>query len=507
MPLRRARPSSTSESARAAKRLAAIDAAFDRAAGYDPARYADEDDRASATRARKAVVPDDEEDGKEDVEMELVTGTGNGEGESAAEVADVSQEEAGGFLREPPGGDHFGGGFLVGDEQAAGGFLLEPPMGGGGFLPEPEKDAPTGAGFMPEPSTSDVGAGGGFLLPDPSATTPTPAASTSFAEGGGFLSPSPDAFGGGGFLLDDPFPSLGDISLPTPAPLTHRLPTPPPPPSRIPLARIPAALRDLGLHRVGLAGAELIGLFDEVASEDEDDPMGGRSVRRERFREACEVLLGDENLPSSAGEEEGAGERPEGVRAEGEEDDLELGEGRRRRRQPSRRQPVRRSTRGHPDGGEVGDGDEDGDEVVAKDFGDALPDDEDASSPSFASESDDDEEEEEEDDDVPAKGKKGSTKNGTKARRGAKGDPSRPLSKQDLADAADSFDLFFDESPQLAFGQGKRAITLMELQRACRVLKEKMSDGELNEMLEYAAKSKGVVDLEAFARILLETGL
>jgi hypothetical protein len=29
----------------------------------------------------------------------------------------------------------------------------------------------------------------------------------------------------------------------------------------------------------------------------------------------------------------------------------------------------------------------------------------------------------------------------------------------------------------------------------------------LNEMLEYAARSKGSVDLDAFARILLETGL
>lgn len=30
---------------------------------------------------------------------------------------------------------------------------------------------------------------------------------------------------------------------------------------------------------------------------------------------------------------------------------------------------------------------------------------------------------------------------------------------------------------------------------------------QLNEMLEYAARSKGLVDLESFARILVETGL
>ncbi|GAA5836908.1 hypothetical protein JCM9279_007698 [Rhodotorula babjevae] len=512
MPLRRARQPSTADTARAAKRLASIDAAFNRAAGYDPSRYADESDRPPQKRSRRAVVPDDEEDeaDEDDVEMELVAGSAApaGPGSTAA----VPEGLGGGFLPEPADGGTGGGGFPVeDDEQPAGGFLPEPPGGGGGFLTEADQGAMMGGGFFPDASASDAGGGGGFLLPDPSSLdTPMPPADAGYGTAGGSL-PPPDNLsrdfdpfaGAGGFLPDDDTPSNSLSSLlPTPAPLTNRLPTPPPPPSRIPLARIPAALRDLGLHRVGLAGAELIALFDDVASEDEDDPLRGRSVRRERFVEACEVLLGDEEPPS-------AEEEQEEDRA-AEDDDLGLGEGRRRRRQPTRQQPSRRSTRGRraaPGEVEEGEDEEAQDDVVEKDFGEAGVDDE--SSSSFASESDVAIDDEDDDDivDVPAKGKKAAGKKGAKGRRVAKGDPSRPLSKQDLADAADTFDLFFDESPQLAFGQQERGITLMELQRACRVLKEKMTDGDLNEMLEYAAKSKGVVDLEAFARILREAGL
>lgn len=488
-------------------------------------------------------MPDDEEDedDEDDVEMELVAGSGAPVG--TASTAAGAEGLGGGFLSEPADAGPGGGGFIVEDDgPPAGGFLPEPVGGGGGFLTEADQGATMSGGFLPEPAASDVGGGGGFFLPDPSSLdTPMRPAESDFGGGGGFLPPpdnfshDPDSFAGaGGFLLDDgddgPSTSLSSL-LPTPAPLTNRLPTPPPPPSRIPLARIPAALRDLGLHRVGLAGAELIALFDDVASEDEDDPMRGRSVRRERFVEACEVLLGDEEPPSAEEDKEDEGE------GAGEQDDLGLGEGRRRRRQPTRQQPSRRSTRGRraaAQGDDEGDDDEAQDDVVEKDFGGEVGVDE--SSSSFESESDVDiDDEDEDEDDLPAKGKKAAAKKGAKGRRAAKGDPSRPLSKQDLADAADSFNLFFDESPQLAFGQQERVLTLMELQRACRVLKEKMSDGDvrpalslslsscasssstaarltllsqqLNEMLEYAAKSKGVVDLEAFARILVETGL
>ncbi|GAA6049958.1 hypothetical protein JCM3770_007068 [Rhodotorula araucariae] len=526
MPLRRARPSATSDSARAAKRLARIDDAFNRAAGYDPSHH-DHHSPTDGVRTRRPVVPDDEEDDDADIEMDLVATTDMGTGGPAGH-ADLQGQLGGGFLPEAPGVDAGGGGFLLEEPgEGAGGFLPEPSHEAGGFVPEAEfataggflADDDMGGGFLRDdgeegaylPEPAGPGAGGGFLLPDPTADTPTHSDNLDYGDAGGFL-PAPAHLAGttsdltfaGGFL-----PSAAgdnDDALPTPAPLTHRLPPPPPPPARIPLARIPAALRDLGLHRVGLQGAELIGLFDQVASDDEDG-LGGKSVRRERFREACQVLLGDGTASEAEDErEKDAPDRADGGGAEG---DLELGEGRRRRRlQPTRRQPARRATRAHPAVVDESDGAGD-DDVAARDFShslDALPtddnddDDDDDESVSFASASG-------ESDAEATKGTKGAAaKKGGKGRR-SRGDASHAPSAQDVADAADSFDLFFDESPQLAFAQGKRAIGLMELQRACRVLKEKMSDGDLNEMLEYAARSKGVVDVEAFARILMETGL
>ncbi|GJN93115.1 hypothetical protein Rhopal_006160-T1 [Rhodotorula paludigena] len=515
MPLRRGRTSSADESSRAAKRLARIDDAFNRAAGYDAEHYAALEASLPARggdnrRRTRAAVVDDEED--EDFEMVASTEQG-AEGAAAGEVG-------GGFLPEPPAADT-GGGFIVDEPSAAagGGFLPEPSAaGGGGFLPEPDNVG--GGGFLPEPA--QTGEGGGFLVDDAGGFLPDPAA-PSFDAGGGFLPPDgdtamPDYGMSGGFLplppnlasADADFSGSGGFlpdsdALPEPVALAHALPTPPPPPSRIPLVHIPAALRDLGLHRVGLAGAELLGLFEEVASDD-DEAEGGRSVRRERFKEACEVLMGDDDESDEEGEGNGDGE---GDKDEYREEDEELGEGRRRRRS-ARQQPARRSTRGRA--ARTGEGNEEAStpDITARDFGaslDALPDDDDELS-SVASDSESDEGAS---GSSARRGKKGAggkgkAKKGGKA-RASRGDASRPLSARDLADAGDSFDLFFEESPQMAFPQSRRTIGLMELQRACRVLKEKMSEGDMNEMVEYAARSKGIVDLEAFARILIETNL
>ncbi|BGP27113.1 hypothetical protein Rt10032_c12g4860 [Rhodotorula toruloides] len=408
----------------------------------------------------------------------------------------------GGFLPEDDAGGGRGGGVLPEDDGAG---------SGGGFLPEP----PSGITIQPSDADADAG-GGGFLLddftyeggflplpPPPLADLGDPmavdyAASTSSNVGGGFLPEPPAEFSSaGGFLPSTSGPS-SSLTFPSP-----------PPPSRIPLGSIPTALRTLNLRRLGLPASDLMQLFEEVASEDET-AEGGKSVRRERFREACEVLMGDMDDDEEEEEEE---YRDEGEEEEEEEEKGAQGRKRLRRAgkpKPStvpaedendapklRRQPARRSTRANPLLGN--------DDISAKDFGaalDALPDDSGSSLSEVATDS--------EDDDVGGsvkkKGKSPAKSKGKKSRRRGRAHPD-DMTAEDVVAAQDTFDLFFEESPQSVLPKRERAIGLMELQRACRVLKEKMTDGDLNEMLEYAARSKGLVDLESFARILVETGL
>lgn len=369
-------------------------------------------------------------------------------------------------MPEPPAGfAGQGGGFMPeGDTSRGGGFLPEDEggadLGRGGFLPDPPDD------ITMQPPGADTG-GGGFLLDD------------DFTNAGGFLPLPPPpplddtamAFdysgegGGGGFLPEPPAqflpPSSSSMTLPTP-----------PPPSRIPLSSIPTALRALNLHRIGLAGSDLMQLFDEVASED-DEVEGGKSVRRERFREACEVLMGDDTDDEEEGEEyrdeeeeEGASRRrlrragdPKSAAAAPATDDDDAPR--------LRRQPARRSTRANPL--------PEDEDVSAKDFGaalDALPDDSESSLSDAATDS--------EDEDVvgSAQKKKGKASANRKGKRARRGNPDA-ITAEDVAAAQDTFDLFFDDSPQSVLPKRERAIGLMELQRACRVLKEKMTDGDV----------------------------
>lgn len=399
---------------------------------------------------------------------------------------------AGGFLPDAPesGDQARAGGFLPENSSAGGGFLPEDPNAGGGFLPE---EPEVGGGFLPEPQTGTAGPGepgtageGGFLLDDDPALAggflPVPANISAadvsemrhdldFAAEGGFL-PLPDV--PQGFMPDS------DSGLPLPEPGAN------PPPDRIALNAIPAALRRLGLHQVGLQGTELMALFEEVASDDED-ATGGKSVRRERFREACEVLLGSDD---EAGEDSDVDE----YRDDADVADDNLQEpGRRRLRKgatkaeaPTRVQPARRSTRAHPQ--PEGEGAATPTTVDEMDFGaalDALPDEEDEDGHgSYGSASD-------EEDTAATRGKSGG-KGAKKSRRGRRTiDPSQPLSDRDLAAASDTFDLFFEDSPQLPFAQKDRYISLLELQRACGVLKEKMSEGDVSRSIDSAATRSG----------------
>ncbi|GAA5962652.1 hypothetical protein JCM21900_006756 [Sporobolomyces salmonicolor] len=492
---RRSRPASAITT-QSSKRFAAIDAAFNAAVGYHApvastsASILQEAEPASRRRrGKRAVVPDDEEEGEG--EMEMVASTHGTEQATGGFMA--AEEGQDGAMQVDPLPGAAGGGFMLPEEEAgsrptpAGGFFAEDDGAGAGsggrFLPED-----TGGGFLPDPYGS-----GGFLPDD---STP----------GGGFLPDLPpmhEYSTPGGFLPDDlslpnlptapgggffPDPSPDSLALPTPAPLAN----PVPPPDRIPLASIPLALRALDVPRG--SEREVMALFEEVASDDET-AEGGKSVRRERFREALAVLLGDDDDADEEEEEasEGGQNEEDGDEYRGEDDAPPT------RRRRSTRAATRRSTRANP-----AQDDED-DEIREVDFADAgaLPSsDESASASSFSSSTSSRPRTQSN----KSKGK--SPKSSTKSKKPrVKHDPSMPVSAQALAAASDSFDLFFEDSPQLALPPRERVLGLAELQRACRVLKEKMGDDELHEMLEYAARSKGVVDLQGFARILIETNL
>lgn len=413
---------------------------------------------------------DDEEEDDDDEMMEAVEIVD-------PEAASSAPAGGGGFLPFMPvdDNDDLGGGFLpdpttAPTDSSGGGFLLPDPAdhggGGGGFLPEPTE----GGGFLPVPD-SMTAAEANQMQQD-----------LDFASAGGFL-PLPDV--PAGFNTESNNNNDDDDNL---LPLPD--PNAPPPPERIALTAIPTALRSLGLHRVGLQGAELMALFEEVASDDEE-AEGGKSVQRDRFREACQVLLGsDDDDDDEEDEDERDAYRDEPAMPVDDED-LQ-GAGRRRLRrgaalkaeEPTRVQPSRRATRAHPipneEEGAAPPSTEEG--AALKALPDDFEDDDEEGSP-FASGSDG-EEEDEYDGPSSKSGQsawKTAQKQQKKGKRGRRAiDPAQPLSPRDIAAASDTFDLFFEESPQLAFPQKERNISLLELQRACRVLKEKMTDGDVS---------------------------
>lgn len=360
------------------------------------------------------VIPDDEEEDEEPVAS-----------------TSASHDADGGI--EPGGWELDGNG--AGQEYGAGGFLLDndaamPSGGGGGFFPEDD----------------GLGGGGGFLLDDNGPTNYSGAGGfvpdfDAPLAGGGFLMED-DMAGGGGFLPDLPelpelpplpeLPSLGNEDLPTPRP-----------PSRIPLKTIPAALDALSLPSTS---HDLISLFREVASEDED---GVASVRREAFLEACGVLLGDADAESDDG-------KPSSNDSEEDAYVEQSGSGR-------RRIPTRRSTRANP---------------IQDDSVPAAMDLDDPDSEPYDSE----------DSDIeivgPSSSKKGkgkATATKTKDKTPARRKKARVLSKAELQEAEDTFELFFEGGLQIGKTKDK-VIGLAELERVTRVLNEKISEDEVRSL-------------------------
>lgn len=413
-------------------------------------------------------MPDDEEEEPE-VEMEQVASVG---------PPPIDSRIGGGFLQNfsQPSGSGGGGGFEPEDA------LFTQPRGEGGFFADAQEDqAGTGAslggsgggGFMPMDTDATFeaepfgggGGGGGFLPAEPFPSF-SAAHSTNLASGsGGFFPDSADINAldslnavpslSGGFLPQLPnleFEGLDSLALPTP-----------PRPARIPLARVPGALRTLGVPRG--SEKEVMEMFEEVASDDEN-VEGGKSVRRERFVEALEVLLDDQgDVENGEDDEEG----DDGSEEEEYNDQEEEPSSAARRRSTRITRSTRLSTRANPtqDSGQ----EEEPNELKETDFA------------QLSSESDDSAQVSSEDEAGGGGRSKSSKSHKAKSASRSKKhkyDPRAKISADKVAAASDSFDLFFDGSSQLSLPQNNRKIGLAELQRACRVLKERFTDEDVS---------------------------
>ncbi|KAK4057404.1 hypothetical protein OIO90_001473 [Microbotryomycetes sp. JL221] len=453
---------------------------------------------------RKMIIADDEEDSEQDDQDEFeevnisassLQGTKSKSiamettdilplpipGQPDETIDDAANGTGGGFIVDEYDDMSNGGGGFIADETMqdvqgeSGGFVTEQD-GGGGFLPQNDQFAGSGGFFAEDDNNNQFDSGGGFM-PE---------------EDGGTM-------GAGGFLPGDTdmpeLPPLPDLP-PVPATLdsaalaeSEKTTTV----DRISLHKIPDALRQLDLPT---DSKDLMDLFREVASDDE-------TVSRERFFEACATLMADDEDDD---DQRSSDESSRGYKDEDSDDDSDDGTGklkttgsRLRRKNDAtvsepRQPPARRSTRANPakdveqtanaaierartrEGDDVGEAEE---RAFDSDEDDA------ATGASVSSKK--------------AAGGKGARSGRSKIKL----KQARKLNAQEVRDAQDTYELFFEGDGRPGDAKDK-VLTLADLQRVTRLLKEDMSEDDLQEMLEYAARERGQVDIEAFTKVLAE---
>ncbi|SGY76811.1 BQ5605_C005g03518 [Microbotryum silenes-dioicae] len=451
----RASTSASKGSALTPAQSRSINRAFDLAASFSSTRTAQSGiSSRTKKRSRTTIASSTEDEGEDEYDMAIdPSGTSNSRNDAIAENG--WQGGGGGFLPEGEEVDQVngetpttGGGFIVEDNDRAA-STISPYVGGGGG----------GGGFKAE-DREMVDAGGGGFLPEPEDV---------LLLGGGFVPEDDDE--GIPELPDLPdLPSLSnsnDTTLPSYKDSTNL----------IPLRSIPVAIASLNLPA---SENDLMDLFSDVAVPNEE---GVECVARERFVEVCEALMAgmddeDEDEPPASDDED--------------DDEGDAYEDRDEFVKPSRRRSNRRSTRANY----VQD-----DEPIAP-----LPED-------CALEDDDDDDDEESDFEdlngsaskgkVTASAKKSKGKGKARTTRAEKRDPNRDLSKQEVEEALDTFELFFEGSVDKR-PLKDRAIAMHDLERVARLLNEDLPEDDIREMWDYAASTRGVVDLEAFARVIAQ---
>ncbi|EGG00813.1 uncharacterized protein MELLADRAFT_117959 [Melampsora larici-populina 98AG31] len=265
-------------------------------------------------------------------------------------------------------------------------------------------------------------------------------------DGGGFIAMDEDE-GGGGFIADDEPAQQGGFVTEDREGSVHKETPNPQSVSRdaIPVESIPEALKILGLP---YKDSDILQVFEQAASSDEDESGSRRQwVRRRQFTRVCAALMAD---PGSVTGDQDGGEEV----ASGSDVSFVASTSRNKRRKNGKSKSTSKSDHNSTD-----------DESF-------IP---------------------------PSESEARTT--GTARSKPTRGSRAKKGEDIDNRNVLETFQLFFPESDK----KDRTAITFPDIRRITEELGEKMTDDEIQEMLEYASGTKdSCVDLPAFERVLMD---
>ena len=309
---------------------------------------------------------------------------------------------------------------------AAGGFVMEDTeMGGGGFIPE---ESTGGEGFVLEESE---------IVP------------------GGFM-PELDAEGG---FASAPFDATG-MDIRSSPPIYVRPAIPANPFALLPLSGVPSSLARLRLRPGALTS--LMNLFRGVSEKNNE---GEDCISRQNFVDGCAVMILDEGSDDDDNEEGAEEEEEEGYEPE-ESTSVSKKSSRASRSNPAPFTQLKNDTKGKGRAREVEAVASDMDELASSDADDTG-----AATSRSASKSA-----------IKSKGKSSPAVATTKGKGRAKRvkDRNRDLTTEELEQAKETFDLFFEGSDQLWQETKDRTIGMSEMRRVAKFLNEKIKDEEVS---------------------------
>lgn len=265
--------------------------------------------------------------------------------------------------------------------------------------------------------------------------------------GGGFVAMDEDG-GGGGFIADEEPGQPGGFLTEDHEESVDKGTSIHQPVSRdaIPVESIPEALKLLGLP---YKDSDILEVFEQAASSDEDESGSRRRwVRRRQFTRVCAALMADPG--SVAGDQNGSDEH-----ASGSDTSFVAPTSRTKRRRKGKSKGTSKSDHNSTD---------DESFIPPSEF------------------------------EANATGKARSKTTNRKPR-------SKKVEDNDNSNVLETFQLFFPESDR----KDRTAITFPDIRRITDELGEKMTDEEIQEMLDYASRTNdSCVDLPAFERVLMD---